>query len=499
MQSLISLSAAKMRAGLLQGQFSAFELVEAHLNRIRETQELNSFILVEDKQALAAAKKADEILAKAGQNSPLLTGIPVAIKDMLVTKGMETTCGSKILKGFIPPYECTAVARLRDAGAIIIGKTNMDEFAMGSSSETSFAGPVRNPYDTKRVSGGSSGGSAVAVSVGQAPLSLGTDTGGSIRQPAAFCGVLGLKPTYGRVSRYGAVAYASSCDQIGPFARSIEDLALALGIIAGKDENDSTSMEVEVPDYLGLIHGSSADLSGLRIGVPKEYFIPGMDSEVEGAVRRSLDTLAGLGAQIVDISLPHTEYALAAYYIIVPAEASSNLARYDGVKFGFRSERTSSLAEMYEATRAEGFGRTVKERILVGTYVLSAGYYEAFYHKAQQVRTLIIADFQAAFAEHCDVIAAPVSPSTAFLLGEKTDSPVQMYLADVFTVPLNLAGLPGLSLPCASDNNGLPIGMQLIAPPFSESTLLRVGDAFLRATDFDLCRMTQSPWPQGAC
>ena len=474
MSELIELSVASMRQGLLNGDFSAVTLTEAHLERIKRTNpQFNSFITLTEESAVKEAERADEIYREQGHRAPMLTGIPVAVKDMLVTTGCETTCASKILRGFYSPYDCTAVAKLRAAGAVVLGKTNLDEFAMGASNEHSTFGPVRNPWDVSRVPGGSSGGSAVAVSLGQAPLSLGTDTGGSIRQPASLTGVVGMKPTYGRVSRYGAVAFASSLDQIGPFARSVEDLAIILGVIAGHDEHDSTSMKVDVPDYYGALKADKgSSLDGLRIGVPKEYFIDGMDPEVERSVRESLKLMGQLGAKIVDISLPHTEYALPVYYIITPAEASSNLARYDGVRYGYRTERGKTLSEMYEMTRGEGFGKEVRRRILIGTYVLSAGYFDAYYLKAQQVRTLLINDFKAAFANHCDVIAAPVSPTTAFKIGEKSSDPVAMYLADVFTVPINLAGLPGLSIPCGLDSAGLPIGMQLIGPPFSELELL---------------------------
>jgi aspartyl-tRNA(Asn)/glutamyl-tRNA(Gln) amidotransferase subunit A len=470
-----------MRAGLLRGDFSAAELTKAHLEHIKESNEhFNSFITICEDSALQSAGEADRIIKEQGSAAPELAGIPVAVKDMLVTKGIETTCGSRILKGFIPPYDCTAISRLKQNAAVIIGKTNMDEFAMGSSNEHSAFGPARNPWDTERVPGGTSGGSAIAVAAGQAPLALGTDTGGSIRQPAALVGVYGLKPTYGRVSRYGAVAHASSLDQIGPFARTVGDLARILGIIAGKDGRDSTSMDVPVPDYVHELSASEGNgLRGLRIGTPAEYTASGLEPEVNEAYRKSLAALSGLGAEIVDISLPHTEFALAAYYIIVPAEASSNLARYDGVRYGYRSPNGGSLSEMYEKTRAEGFGAEVKRRIMIGSYVLSAGYYDAYYRKAQQVRTLIINDFKAAFANHCDLIVTPTSPTTAFKLGEKLTSPLTMYLADIFTVPVNLAGLPALSLPCGiSPANGMPIGLQLIGPPFAEAGLLKAADAF---------------------
>lgn len=488
MSELYSLSVREMRQGLLSKKFSAVELTEAHLSRIEATDgKLNSFITVCPDDARAAAKKADERLAKEAEKSPDLTGIPVAIKDMLVTKGVETTCGSKILKGFIPPYDCTAVLRLKRDSAVMLGKTNLDEFAMGSSTEHSAFGPTKNPWDISRVPGGSSGGSASSVAAGQAPLSLGTDTGGSIRQPAGLSGIVGLKPTYGRVSRYGAVAYASSFDQIGPFGRTVEDVAIILRNIAGHDEHDSTSMSTVVDDYpREMLHASDdpkLPLKGLRVGVPKEYIISGMQPEVEKNFAASVEVLKTLGASVVDISLPHTDYALAIYYVIAPAEAASNLARYDGIRYGYRAD-AKSLHEVYEKSRGEGFGAEVKRRILIGNYVLSKGYFDAYYKKAQQVRTLIINDFRAAFHNHCDVIATPVSPTTAFRIGEKTSSPLEMYLADVFTVPINLAGVPALSVPSGLDSQKLPIGLQLIGSPFSEKTLLRTAYRFEQAINF---------------
>lgn len=493
MSELTGLSVLQMRDGLLAKKFSAADLCREHLKRIAATNtKFNTFLTVCEDQALASANEADKVLAREKEKSPLLTGIPVAIKDMLVTKDIATSCASKILKGFIPPYDCTAVLRLKDQGAVVLGKTNLDEFAMGASNENSAFGPVKNPWDTSRVSGGSSGGSAVSVSLGQAALSLGTDTGGSIRQPAAFCGVVGIKPTYGRVSRYGAVAFASSLDQIGPFGRSVEDVALALQVIAGQDQQDSTSMDVPVPNYLEEVRNLDRNfIKTLRVGVPKEFFVPGMDAEVESRVKEGIQVLKGLGAKIVDISLPHTEYAIPVYYIINPAEASSNLARYDGVRYGHRTKSATNLSEMYEKTRDEGFGPEVKRRILIGTYVLSAGYFDAYYLKAQQVRTLIINDYKAAFANDCDVIAAPTTPTTAFKLGEKSDSPLQMYLADILTCPINLAGLPGISVPCGLDSAKLPIGLQLIGPPFSELRLLQVAQAFSKELAFDVAKMTR--------
>ena len=496
MNELVTLTATEMRRGLLRGDFSATELTKAHLDRIEATNPIfNSFITVTPEIALTQAKEAEQTLEEKKESSPALTGIPIAIKDMLCTQGIETTCGSNILKGFVPPYDCTAVAKLRRQGAVVLGKTNLDEFAMGSSNENSAFGPVRNPYDLERVPGGSSGGSAVAVAIGQAPLSLGTDTGGSIRQPASLSGIVGLKPTYGRVSRYGAVAFASSLDQIGPFARNVPDLALALGAIAGHDANDSTSMKVEVPDYSAELDRAPQDgLRGVRIGVPRQYFIDGMQPDVQQSIRDSLKQLENLGAELVDISLPHTEYAIAAYYILAPAEASSNLARYDGVRYGYRSKDGKELAEMYENTRAQGFGAEVKRRIIIGNYVLSAGYYDAYYRKAQEVRTLIINDFKAAFTNRCHIIAAPASPTTAFKLGEKVDSPLQMYLADVFTIPASLAGLAGLSVPAGFDGQGLPIGLQMLGAPFTEPALMKAAHVFMNATTNDTQRMTAATW-----
>lgn len=493
MPKLTSLSAVEMRDGLQSRLFSCRELAEAHLARIEETNEqFNSFLTVANAAALDAADKADKIFASTGPAALPLAGIPISLKDNLVTKGIKTTAGSKILQQFIPPYECTAVSRLKDAGAVILGKTNLDEFGMGASTENSAFGVVKNPWDETRVPGGSSGGSAVSVALGQAALSLGTDTGGSVRQPAAFTGLIGLKPTYGRISRYGVIAFASSLDQIGILSRSIDDCAMLFDAIAGADPLDSTSVPENVPECLKQLQSSDlSSLRGLRIGVPKEYFISGMDLSVENAVKESITAFSKLGAEIVEISLPHTAYALGAYYIIAPAEASSNLARYDGVRYGFRASNIGSLAELYEQTRARGFGQEVQRRILIGTYVLSAGYYEAFYGKAQQVRTLIIDDFKAAFANHCDLIVTPTSPSTAFKIGERTGSSLQMYLADVFTTPTSLAGLPALNVPCGVDGAGLPIGLQLIGNAFDELRLLKTGAALLQARPFQTNKFTR--------
>ncbi len=408
--------------------------------------------------------------------------LPVGIKDNICIKGHLTTCGSRILDGFRPPYDACVVEKLRGAGNVIFGGLNMDEFAFGSSCETSFYGPSRNPWDLSRVPGGSSGGSAAAVAAGQVVWALGSDTGGSIRQPASFCGIVGLKPTYGRVSRYGLIAFGSSLDQIGPLTKDVTDCALLLNVIGGFDPRDSTSMDVAVPDYTQAL---TKDVKGLRIGIPKEYFIDGIQPEVLTAVNKAIEVLKGQGALIVPLSLPHTEYAVATYYIVATAEASSNLARFDGVEFGLRAmpsvPRKSSLLDMYEETRAQGFGNEAKRRIMLGTYVLSSGYYEAYYLRAQKVRTLIKQDFDKAFNE-CDVIISPTSPTTSFKIGEKMDDPIAMYLSDIFTIPANLAGIPAISIPCGFDSASLPIGLQFMAKPFAEETVLRAAYAYEQAT-----------------
>lgn len=465
---------------LRKREVSAQELTRAILERIRTTEDrTRSYLTVCESEALLQAQTADRLLA-AGDSASLLCGIPVAVKDVILTKGIRSTAGSKILEHFVPPYDATVTRLLKAAGAIIVGKVNCDEFAMGSSNENSAFFSSRNPWDLSRVPGGSSGGSATAVAADQALASLGTDTGGSIRLPASFCGVVGLKPTYGRVSRFGVVAYASSLDQVGPLTKDVRDCALMLQAIAGHDPQDSTSVALPVPDYqVHLAHG----VRGLRVGIPKEYFVEGMQSEVENAVHEAISTIASLGAQTVPISLPHTEYAIATYYIIATAEASSNLARYDGVKYGYRAAQSEGLLEMYNHTRAQGFGNEVKRRIILGTYVLSAGYYDAYYLKAQKVRTLIRQDFLQAF-EHCDVIATPVAPTTAFHIGEKTDDPLTMYLSDIFTIAVNLAGLPSLSVPCGFDKQGLPISLQLIGRPFGEDMLLQAAYAYEQATSW---------------
>src|SRR5436190_7869845 len=457
---------------------SAQELTRAVLDRIHATDaRTRSYLTVCEPEALAQAETADRRLA-AGDSIPPLCGIPLAVKDVILTKGIRSTAGSKILEHFVPPYDATVTRLLKAAGAVIIGKVNCDEFAMGSSNENSAFFPSRNPWDLSRVPGGSSGGSATAVAADQALAALGTDTGGSIRLPAAFCGVVGLKPTYGRVSRFGVVAYASSLDQVGPLAKDVQDCALVLQAIAGHDPRDSTSVDRPVPNYQATL---TQGVQGLKVGIPQEYFVEGMQPEVETAVHQDIAALAALGAQPVSISLPHTEYAIATYYLIATAEASSNLARYDGVKYGYRAAQTGNLLDMYYRTRAHGFGSEVKRRIMLGTYALSAGYYDAYYLKAQKVRTLIRQDFLAAF-EACDVIATPVAPTVAFRLGEKTADPLTMYLSDIFTIAVNLAGLPGLSVPCGCDAKGLPIGLQLIGKPFGEDTLLQAAYAYEQAT-----------------
>ncbi len=461
-------------------EISARELTQTYLDRSMRD-ELGAYLLIDEPGALARADEIDAAIARGERPGPL-AGIPIALKDIFVTRGMTTTAASKILAGWQPPYDGTAVARLRNAGAVILGKLNMDEFAMGSSNENSSAKPAKNPWDPTRVPGGSSGGSAAAVAAGLCAASLGTDTGGSIRQPAALCGIVGLKPTYGRVSRYGVVAFASSLDQVGPMTRTVEDAALLLEVIAGCDPHDATSIDAPVPRYRDAV---ARDPRGLRVGVPAEYFTAaGMDPEVDAAVKRAIDRLRELGAEIVPITLPHTEYAVAAYYLVATAEASSNLARYDGVRYGLRAGGAkASLLEMYRATRGTGFGPEVKRRIMLGTYALRSGYYDAYYKKAQQVRALIKRDFDAAFAQ-VDVIATPVSPTPAFRLGEKTADPLAMYLADIFTISANLAGIPGISVPCGFTTTNLPIGLQLLAKPLGEETLFRAAGAYQRATDW---------------
>ncbi len=481
MAPLCSLSLSEMREGLDKKKFSSKELTESALSNIEKAKGLNAFIEVSRESALREADAADALLKKGeGKDLPLL-GIPVGIKDMILTKGIRTTCASKILSNFVAPYDATVTCRLKDAGAVTVGKTNMDEFAMGSSNETSHYGPVQNPWDTSRVPGGSSGGSAAAVAAGLVPLALGTDTGGSIRQPSSYCSTVGIKPTYGRVSRYGVVAYASSLDQVGPITRNVRDAAKITKILSGLDARDATSSNIPVPNYEAVL---GKDIKGLRVGVPKEYFIKGLNPEVEKSVRGAIDQLVSLGAKTVEVSLPTTEVALSVYYVLAPAEASSNLGRYDGVKYGFRATGTKDLQDLYCQTRSEGFGKEVKRRILIGTHVLSTGYYDAFYLRAQKVRTLIAQDFKRVFESECDIIVCPTAPTTAFKIGEKVSDPLAMYLSDVFTIPVNLAGLPGMSLPCGFDGQGLPIGVQLIGRSFDEETLFKVAYAYESSTDW---------------
>ncbi len=457
---------------------SAVELTQAVLERVAAVEDsVKAFITLTPDVALAQAEQADKALA-AGKGGPL-TGIPVAIKDVLCTRGVRTTCGSHILQSFVPPYDATVVARLQQAGTVMIGKTNMDEFAMGSSTENSAYMLSRNPWDTTRVPGGSSGGSAVAVSAGEAFCSLGSDTGGSVRLPASFCSVVGLKPSYGRVSRYGVIAFASSLDQVGPFARTVQDCALVFQTIAGNDPHDSTSMNLPVPDIAASLDGVR-DLRGMRIGVPKEYFIEGIDERVEATVRAAIKQLANLGATIDEVSLPHTKYALPVYYLIAPCEASANLARYDGVKYGLNAPEACTVLENYGLTRGRGFGPEVKRRIMLGTYALSAGYYDAYYLKAQKVRTLIKADFKKVY-EQFDALVAPVAPTVAFKLGEKMDDPLTMYLSDIFTLGPSLAGIPGISVPCGFIDN-MPVGLQILGRAFDEATVFKVAYAYEQST-----------------
>ena len=475
---LFRLKAHELQQKLSRREVSAVEITQSVLARADKVDStIQSFITRTPEAALAQAKRVDEKLAR-GENVSPLAGIPGALKDNMCTKGIKTTCASKILANFVPPYDATITEKLAAADAVIVGKANMDEFAMGSSTENSGFFVTRNPWDAERVPGGSSGGSGAAVAAGEAIWSLGSDTGGSIRLPAAYCGVVGLKPTYGRVSRYGLVAYASSLDQIGPFARDVRDCALVLGAISGHDRRDSTSINAPVPDYTAKLE---AGAKGLKIGLPREYFVAGMQPEVEAAIRRSIDELVKMGAELVEVSMPNTQYALATYYLIATAEASSNLGRYDGVGFGHRGEG-SDIVSMYKRSRAEGFGPEVQRRIMLGTYALSSGYYDAYYLKALKVRTLIKQDFDRAFGK-VDVLIAPIAPTTAFKIGEKVEDPLAMYLVDVCTIPSNLAGVPALSLPCGFVE-GLPVGMQIIGPHLSEATLLQVAYTFEQAHDY---------------
>jgi aspartyl-tRNA(Asn)/glutamyl-tRNA(Gln) amidotransferase subunit A len=477
---LYELTISQAAAQLRDRRISSRELTQAVLERIDAVEgRICAFISIQADLALAQADTADKMIAE-GRSTPL-TGIPLALKDLICTEGIRTTCASRILENFIPPYDATVVRKLKDAGAVLIGKVNMDEFAMGSSTENSAFKTTHNPWDVSRIPGGSSGGSAAAVAADMCLGSLGSDTGGSIRQPASHCGVVGMKPTYGRVSRFGLVAFASSLDQIGPITKDMRDCALMLNAISGHDPQDSTSVPVPVPDYTSFLNG---DLKGLVAGIPKEYHASaGLDPEVASAVNRAVQTLQDLGVRCVEVSLPHTEYAVAAYYVIAPCEASSNLARYDGVKYGFRDQAAGSLIDMYRNTRSKGFGLEVQRRIILGTYSLSAGYYDAYYGKASQVRTLIMDDFKNAF-QSCDLLLSPVTPTPAFTIGDNTDDPLTMYLSDVFTLSANLAGIPGMSVPCGFSAGGLPIGLQLMGPHFSEGTLLKTAYHFEQTTDF---------------
>jgi aspartyl-tRNA(Asn)/glutamyl-tRNA(Gln) amidotransferase subunit A len=468
-----NLTVESTRTGIAEKQFTASNLVEEFYKKIKaDDPEIHAYLALCQDRAQAQAERIDKMVS-VGQPLPALAGVPVGIKDVMVTRGVRTTAGSKILENFIPPYDCTALARMEAAGAIVLGKMNCDEFAMGSSNENSAYGPVRNPRDKSRVPGGSSGGSAAAVAAGMAVATLGSDTGGSIRQPASFCGVVGLMPTYGRVSRYGLIAFASSLDHIGPLTKTVKDAAIILRVIAGHDPLDSTSADVPVPDYEREL---AKPVSGLKIGVPREYFGEGLDAEVRAAVEAGIARLRSAGCQIVPISLPTTAYAIPTYYVIATAEASANLARFDGVRYGHRSKKTRSLSEMYRLSRDEGFGPEVKRRIMLGTYALSSGYYDAYYLKAQRVRTLLTRDFQEAFTK-VDAIVTPTAPTPAFKLGEKADDPLAMYLADIYTVTADLAGVPGISVPCGQTKSGLPIGLQVLGKHFDESTVLRVAAA----------------------
>ena len=471
----------ELHDAVLKKKISARELAEAFLSQIARVEgNIHAYNTLTPEEALSDADQIDSALARVATLGPL-AGVPIALKDNLCTRGIKTTCSSKILENFIPPYDATVVTRLKSAGAITLGKTNMDEFAMGSSTENSAYEKTRNPWDISRIPGGSSGGSAAALAASSACAALGSDTGGSIRQPAALCGVLGLKPTYGRVSRYGLIAFASSLDQIGPLTRDVTDMAIIMNVIGGYDPLDSTSANISMPDLTrNLLDG----INGIRIGLPKEYFMKGgMDEAVEGAVSSAIKQFESLGAKMVEVSLPHSEYAVATYYLLATAEASSNLARYDGVRYGHRAENPKDLLEMYTKSRQQGFGPEVKRRIMLGTYALSSGYYDAYYKKAQQVRTLIKNDFDEAWKQ-VDLILAPTTPTPAFRFGEKTDDPLQMYLSDIFTISVNLAGIPALSLPCGFSKDNLPIGLQLMGRPFDEATILKLAFAYEQETDF---------------
>jgi len=479
---LHQLTIHELHALLVKKEVTSREATEALYHRIGEVEgKIKAYLLLTEEEAFRRADEVDRKIAS-GEEIGDLAGIPIGLKDILCTKGIQTTCASKILEGYVPFYDGTVIKKLKERDAVFLGKLNMDEFAMGSSTENSRFQVTHNPWDLERIPGGSSGGSAAAVAANECIAALGTDTGGSIRQPAACCGVVGLKPTYGRVSRYGLVAFASSLDQIGPITKDVEDCAIMMNAISGYDPCDSTSVKQEVPDYKQSL---GKDINGIRIGIPKEYFVEGMDPEVERAVRDAINSFRKWGAEIRQISLPHTEYAVAIYYIIATAEASSNLARYDGVKYGFRSKGYRDLMEMYTQTRARGFGKEVKRRIILGTYVLSAGYYDAYYRKASQARTLMRKDFDDAF-QKIDVIMSPTAPTPAFRIGEKAEDPLQMYLSDIHTIPVNLAGIPAISIPCGFNREGLPIGVQVMGKHFDEGMLLRVAYTFEQNTEFHL-------------
>lgn len=467
---------------LAKKEVSSVQVTEAYLDRINAVDaRVGAYITVTPEKAFAEAREADERIRR-GTDVTQLTGVPISVKDIFCTRGIKTTCASRILEGFVPPYDATIIKKLKHAGAVILGKVNMDEFAMGSSTENSAFQTTRNPWALDRVPGGSSGGSAASVAASECAASIGTDTGGSIRQPASCCGVVGLKPTYGRVSRYGMIAFASSLDQAGPITKDVRDAAIMLNAMAGHDPLDSTSIFAPVPDYAAAIESGSG-IKGLKIGIPKEYFIEGIDADVSAAVAAALDMLKREGAELIPVSLPHTEYAVSVYYLVATAEASSNLARFDGVRYGLRADDAANLVDMYKKTRDFGFGPEVKRRIMLGTYSLSAGYYDAYYKKASQVRTLITRDFDEAF-KSCDVIVTPTAPTPAFKLGEKISDPLTMYLSDIFTISCNLAGIPGISVPCGFTSTGLPIGLQILGRPLDEQTVLSVASAYEQASQW---------------
>ncbi|MBI2082329.1 MAG: Asp-tRNA(Asn)/Glu-tRNA(Gln) amidotransferase subunit GatA [Deltaproteobacteria bacterium] len=477
---LCDLTIHELHEKLKKREIRSLDIVDSVFKRIRSVEpKIHSYITLTEELAFIQAQTSDAMMEKQKDFPPLM-GIPIGLKDIFLTQGIQTTCGSKILEGYIPPYDATTVEKLKQNGMILTGKLNMDEFAMGSSNETSSFGIVKNPWDLERIPGGSSGGSVAAVSAGECIAATGTDTGGSIRQPASLCGVVGLKPTYGRVSRYGVIAFASSLDQVGPLTKDVTDSALMMNLLAGHDPRDSTSLDEKVPDYTRSL---IPDIKGWRLGVPKEYFVKGLDSEVEKSIREAIRLFEKLGAKVDEVSLPHTDYGVPTYYILAPAEASSNLARYDGIRYGYRQKEATTLIDLYKRSRTKGFGVEVKRRIMLGTYVLSAGYYDAYYLKAQRVRTLIRRDFEKIFENH-DVILAPTSPTAAWKFGEKTDDPLKMYLSDIYTINVNLAGLPGMSIPCGFTKSGLPIGLQLIGSHFQEEKLLRAAYTYEQSTEW---------------